>query len=235
MVSRPPEISIQASTWNTRAWTFQERLLSKRCLIFVDSRVYFQCPSTSMSADIFADPEDAGWSLDLIHAPLPMLGEVKRRALWVYINCVQPYTSRSMTRPQDVLAVFDGICNLMEKTMQAPFSFGLPTSHLDFALLWEPRSVISRREVSEESETSSDGIEFPSWSWCGWIYGGDDGWEVNVGVEYQPGMVGGCLINLREWLAQHTWIHWYIRDGQGDLRPLWHREISKGDQSSEER
>lgn len=43
MVSRPPEIGIRASEWNTRAWTFQERLLSKRCLISTEGRVYFQC------------------------------------------------------------------------------------------------------------------------------------------------------------------------------------------------
>ena len=135
MVSRPPETSIRESTWNTRAWTFQERLLSKRCLIFVDSRVYFQCPSTSMSEDIFADRKGAGWSLDLINAPLLMLGELQRRAIWVYTDCVQLYTRRDMTKQQDVLAAFDGICNIMEKTMQAPFWFGLPTSHFDFALL----------------------------------------------------------------------------------------------------
>lgn len=69
MVLRPPEIWIRASKWNTRAWTFQERLLSKRCLFFTEGRVYFQCLSTGMSEDIFADREGAGWSLDLVNVP----------------------------------------------------------------------------------------------------------------------------------------------------------------------
>jgi len=82
MVSRSPETGIRASTWNTRAWTFQGRLLSKRCLIFTEGRVYFQCLSSGMSEDIFADREGAGWSLDLVNAPLQMLRDLRTRPLW---------------------------------------------------------------------------------------------------------------------------------------------------------
>lgn len=42
----------------------------RRCLIFTGSRVYFQCRSTGMSEDIYADREGAGWSLDFMDAPL---------------------------------------------------------------------------------------------------------------------------------------------------------------------
>src|ERR1700733_6636041 len=35
MVSYLAEAYIERSKWNTRGWTFQERLLSKRCLIFI--------------------------------------------------------------------------------------------------------------------------------------------------------------------------------------------------------
>jgi hypothetical protein len=40
-------------------------------------------------------------------------------------------------------------------------------------------------------------------------------------VEYRNSMVEGCLANVREWLMCHTWIRWYIRDGHGNLRPIW--------------
>lgn len=227
MVSRPPETGIRASKWNTRAWTFQERLLSKRCLIFTEGRVYFQCLSTGMSEDIFADREGAGWSLDLVHAPLQMLRELSRRALWVYANCVSLYTSRALTKPKDILAAFSGICNLMEKTMQAPFIFGLPSSHFDLALLWEPQHALERRIPRNEKERRAYiGMEFPSWSWCGWM---------GATMEYKSGMVEGCLTNLHEWLIKHTWICWYIRDGHGNLRPLWDGEKSTEDKTTEKR
>jgi hypothetical protein len=73
LLHQPPEASIEASQWNKRAWTLQERLLSKRCLIFTDGRVHFQCRSTGMSEDIFADRSGRGWSLDLLRSPLQML------------------------------------------------------------------------------------------------------------------------------------------------------------------
>ena len=235
MISRPPEIGIRASKWNTRAWTFQERLLSKRCLIFTEGRVYFQCLSTGMSEDIFADREGAGWSLDLVNAPLQMLRELNRRALWVYTNCVALYTARTLTKRKDILAAFNGIGNLMEKTMQAPFIFGLPSSHFDMALLWEPQSALERRMPKTDKERAEyGGMQFPSWSWCGWTSDAADS-PIGNNSEYKASMVDGCVPNVREWLMKHTWIHWYIRDGHGNLRPLWDREKSREDKSSEKR
>ena len=235
MVSRPPEIGIKASTWNTRAWTFQERLLSKRCLIFTEGRVYFQCLSTGMSEDIFADREGAGWSLDLVNAPLQMLRELSRRALWVYTNCVPLYTARKLTKREDILAAFNGICNLMEQTMQAPFIFGLPSSHFDMALLWQPQSALERRAPKNDKERAEyNGMQFPSWSWCGWT-GDALNSPMENKSEYKSSMVDGCLPNVQEWLMKHTWIHWYIRDGHGNLRPLWHKENSIEDNSLEKR
>jgi len=38
-------------------------------------------------------------------------------------------------------------------------------------------------------------------------------------------MIEGCLANVPEWHREHTWITWYIRDGRGDLRPLWHKNM----------
>ena len=235
MVSRPPEIGIRASKWNTRAWTFQERILSKRCLIFTEGRVYFQCLSTGMSEDIFADREGAGWSLDLVNAPLQMLRELNRRAFWVYTSCVALYTARTLTKRKDILAAFNGISNLMEKTMQASFIFGLPSSHFDLALLWEPQSALERRVPKTDQERAEyGGMQFPSWSWCGWTSDALDS-PMENNSEYKASMVDGCIPNARQWLKFHTWIHWYIRDGHGNLRPLWDREKSMEDKSSERR
>ena len=235
MVSRPPEIGIRASKWNTRAWTFQERLLSKRCLIFTEGRVYFQCLSTGMSEDIFADREGAGWSLDLVNAPLQMSRELSRRALWVYTNCVPLYTARVLTKPKDILAAFNGICNVMQETMQAPFIFGLPSSHFDMALLWEPQRALERRVPKTDMERAEYGdMQFPSWSWCGWTSDALDLPPENKS-EYKASMVNGCLPDVHEWLMKHTWIDWYIRDGHGNLRPLWDRKKAKADKSSEKR
>ncbi|KAI8188027.1 hypothetical protein K4K51_007637 [Colletotrichum sp. SAR 10_75] len=106
MVTRPPEIYIRSSEWNERAWTFQERLLSRRCLIFTNGRVYFQCRSTGMSEDIFGDQKGAGWSLDLVDAPMQMFRQLDDRAFWVYMKCVELYTERKLTQAKDIQAAF---------------------------------------------------------------------------------------------------------------------------------
>ena len=227
MVTRPPEMHIRASKWNTRAWTFQERLLSRRCLIFTDGRVYFQCRSTGMSEDIFADREGAGWSLDLVDAPMQTFRQLSEKAIWVYMKSVELYSSRQLTKPKDILAAFSGMSNLMEQEMRSPLIFGLPSSHFDLALLWEPTQAAERRKAKNDKEKEEySGMEFPSWSWSGWM---------GATTSYREGMVGGCLDNVGSWLEKHTWIKWYVRDGHGDLRPLWDSDQSQVDRSKEKK
>ena len=60
MCTQTAEYYIRQSVWNTRAWTFQERLLSTRTLIFVHGHVYFQCRCTARSADIVTEDKAAG-------------------------------------------------------------------------------------------------------------------------------------------------------------------------------
>ncbi|KAF8856288.1 HET-domain-containing protein [Acephala macrosclerotiorum] len=224
MVSQLAETGINASVWNTRAWTFQERLLSKRCLIFTDGRVFFQCRSATMSEDLVSESHGAGWSLDLAKALPQILHELKRRPIRVYMNCMSRYSERQLTKAKDILAAFNGVSNMISDIMLSPFIFGLPSSHFDLALLWAPLSPVSRR-VQGPKEDFQD-LVFPSWSWCGWKGGS---------MEYDGRQLEGVLTNVHEWLTEHTWIAWYIRDGKGNLRPIWDGRKAKSCDSTEDR
>lgn len=210
MVSHPAETYIQKSVWNSRAWTFQERLLSKRCLIFTDGRVYYQCRSTTMSEDI-VEQRHAGWSIELVNAPLQILRDLRTQAPQVYNDCVRLYTLRSLTHQKDVLSAFNGVNNLIGDTLETGFVFGLPSSHFDWALLWEPRGPLTAFRRFMEGGSWVESRQFPSWSWCGW----------KGAVHYKPSTISGTNNNLHQWLMQHTWIVWYIRDGHGQLRQVW--------------
>jgi hypothetical protein len=201
MVSHLAESYIKKSTWNTRAWTFQERLLSRRCVIFTGGRVFFQCRSAAMREDIIAE-EEVGWSIEHAHAPLQMLDNLESRALSIYKDCVELYTTRVLTKPDDILSAFTGIGNLVGETLGAGLIYGLPRSHFDWVLLWEPKGEPKERDLSK----------FPTWSWCGWKD------EV---VEYKESTIQGTTPNVHEWLMEHTWITWYIRDGYGNLKLIW--------------
>jgi hypothetical protein len=94
----------------------------------------------------------------------------------------------------------------------------LPSSHFDLALLWEHPERVQRRPPSTTAE-------FPSWSWCGWT---------GAAAHYRRDILDGCLDDVREWLGRRTWIRWHIRDGNGELRPLWDPEQWEVDVSDQD-
>ncbi|KAK1830052.1 heterokaryon incompatibility protein-domain-containing protein [Podospora conica] len=230
LVTRPAEAVIQDSPWNQRGWTFQERLLSRRCLIFADGHVYYQCRSAVISQHIYTDGGGAdGWSLDWTNSPLRTLGELRRRAFWFYMKCIRLYTGRELSKPKDILTAFQGVAWLLEDRMKAPLFYGLPSSHFDLALLWMPLQKLERRRQKPSRRHRKEGFgarDFPSWSWCGWMGGK---------AEYPATMVDGCLQNVQEWLLNHTWIEWHFRDHEGNLRPLWDKNHLTEDGSEEAR
>lgn len=220
LVSRPSESVIRDSAWNQRAWTFQERILSRRCLLFAGKRIYFQCRSSNMSQDIYPDGTGTGWSSDWKNSPLRTLGELETRPIWFYMTCVSLYTGRRLTYAKDILAAFDGVARLMERHMHgARMIHGLPPSHFDLALLWEPLQCQERRVLKTKDGQSGAAMEFPSWSWSGWMDG--RGQKKGARVKYRQETLEGCFIDVNEWLLHHTWIKWYIRNANGDLRPIW--------------
>ncbi|KAK3381818.1 heterokaryon incompatibility protein-domain-containing protein [Podospora didyma] len=223
LVSKESESIIEASEWNRRAWTFQERILSRRCIVFVGRRVYFQCRQTNWSQD--DNPGETGngmssaWRISLhrVHE------ELEKRPIRFYMTSVAAYTGRSLSQPQDILNAFSGVTQLLEWHLCADMHFGLPTSHFDVALLWKPLAGKHRRKPENLStETNKDwgDLEFPSWSWSGWMHSTADPGK-GVDVVYDADFLFGCLTDFRDWLLNHTWIVWYVRDKKGDLRPLW--------------
>ena len=212
--TRPAESYIKQSVWNSRGWTFQERLLSPRNLIFVGGRIYFQCRTTARSLDILTDHQDAGWSLEFLGSPSLILKDLPDRPLEVYKKALELYMLRQLTEPKDILAAFSGIGNVVCAASGGSLVYGLPSSHFDWALLWEARDSAKPRPNSRDEK-------FPSWSWCGWE---ETRWETRWEggeIDYKPHILSGIENNVHEWLMLHTWIVWYIRDGYGNLKLVW--------------
>jgi len=212
MVSYPSETYIQRSKWNTRAWTFQERILSKRCLVFTAGRVYFQCRNSQMSEDIYEHPDASVWSMGLLHGPSIKFREANTKAIEVYKDTIRSYTSRDLGNEADILAAFNGIGRDLTRHLGGEAVFGLPNTHFDWALLWEPTSAPERRRKGTK-------LSFPSWSWVGWK---------KAPIAYRDIFVAEPERNLHDWLLKHTWIVWYIRDGQGNLRLVWDYKLHSG-------
>jgi hypothetical protein len=168
--------SLGDTRWHSRAWTFQEYLLSKRHLIFMPEQVYFICRQANFSEDhidhICASqtaieqqklmPCCASTALDNMsdgkddHRPSHYISSYK--------DLVSAYTKRQLSFDQDAVNATRGLLNLLKLEYGIEFLCGLPVPHLvGYFLTWAPIGSSIRRGSS-----FAEGGRFPSWSWAGW-------------------------------------------------------------------
>ncbi|KAK5991462.1 hypothetical protein PT974_09744 [Cladobotryum mycophilum] len=182
-------VALQADThrkalttaWNTRGWTYQERLLSRRCLFsFPDGSVGFQCSKAVWGEDYRAETsllKRCAPMMDIsLNRSWMFLGSAKERGLHTvrtqktpylqeYSRLVEEYTGRNMSYPGDRLPGISGVLDVLKKEFGLRFIQGLPSVIIHMTLLWQPRSKVKR--IAENEKT---GVPlFPSWSWAGWI------------------------------------------------------------------
>jgi len=167
--------------WSSRAWTFQERLLSRRLLIFSDNEMVWHCRTMIAREDM--PVEQSGYS----HEPLLWLAlkaqhlgigvdqyykngclEVTRHGFThvirssifsEYTQMIAQYSQRTMTYESDAIHALAGLLRIFSLCFKSPCLYGLPTILLDVALLWRP-------DQSWKGRSSTN--LFPNWSWAGW-------------------------------------------------------------------
>ncbi|KAI9663660.1 MAG: hypothetical protein M1821_007150 [Bathelium mastoideum] len=167
-----PDVSTtaDASAWNERAWTYQERALSQRLMLVSDQQVFFQCMhGQSLREDLVIGTR----SLEMtshVQEEGSLRGTDHLANFQAYSTVVQNFSTRRITLEWDLLNAFAGICSYFEPRFRSEFTFGLPVSELDLALLWQPTGKTQRRQELDGSHP------FPSWSWAGWT-GGARYWE----------------------------------------------------------
>jgi len=187
---KPVADIIRASAWDSRAWTFQERLLSARCAIFTIDGMVWQCRTATWREDIKSPLENTLWNLDSVGSPL---GALVGNPVRSYSSCVKIYSGRKLTLASDKLHAFNGLGEVLVRNLRSKLVFGLPSRYWDWALLWEPESAGGILDGGYR-ET------LPSWSWSGW----------DQQVSWRLSTVAGPLSDLHGWLVHRTWIVWYI-------------------------
>ncbi|MBE3044580.1 HET domain-containing protein [Candidatus Bathyarchaeota archaeon] len=172
--------ALNFSTWDTRGWTYQERVLSHRLLSFTHSQVYFYCdrgcscredmyPLTGPDDDDAADTFNSGYELSFEYDDI----------FTIYASAVARYTQRQLTQRSDKINGFQGLLNRLSRPFLGQFFLGLPSTIFDVGLLWEPVGQCVRV-----------GGEFPSWSWAGW-----DG-PVRYAMKDSMGNLCECVMSM---------------------------------------
>lgn len=153
--------------WETRGWTFQEKVLSVRLLVFTENQLYFSCRRATWSEDGIADP---GFEMEMCAETHESHLEKKDEStipaasldadLERYTRLVEEYSTRTLTHQGDALNAFVGILDIFTRIRDksTTFTYGLPVAAFDYAFCWSAASHAPdlRRP------------EFPSWSWLGW-------------------------------------------------------------------
>ncbi|KAK8042810.1 hypothetical protein PG994_013293 [Apiospora phragmitis] len=186
-------LSIQRQAlWTKRGWTFQEKIMSKRLLIFGKTQCYFWCNSGLLQEDIHLETDPRRHEIDICmfkKATDKHLGRtcspLNSYPLRNYDEAVSAYISRRLTYAQDALSAFRGIANMLEATLGNMFWY-MPERAWSMCMSWHwvdarvapehfPDAFVARPSDAadgEEDDNPNKGAVaagsaplFPSWSW----------------------------------------------------------------------
>lgn len=182
LVATPPPLhfALEASKWDTRGWTFQERMLSRRCLYFSEHYVYFQCGRRDQvlsecgvngpvrsKQDFWDKPGKVSVStsldnplLDLRQELIDVSPEVRQaKSFTAYCKLVEKYSCRQLSYDSDIINAFLGTFAFLNESFRSDILCGLPASALDLALLWTPTKRNPRRGHTANMTMSQANLE----------------------------------------------------------------------------
>lgn len=154
------------TTYSTRGWTYQEKVLSPRLLIITEEEVYYTCLEGEKSEHACHESNLIEFTRDSFVELGSVLSTAHGRSPFqIYTDCVDQYSSRDLTYPADIVHGFTGLMNFLEDKYEWKFYWGLPNENFALALLWTMGYKATRRDAVRDDK----GRRFPSWSWTGWM------------------------------------------------------------------
>ena len=159
----------------TRAWAFQERLLSKRLIEYREEEVVWECQESRT-----CECKEWGEGTDLFHTTVKKVlheqevgGGFDRGILGNFFDCwtllVETYTNLSLTFTSDRLPALSGLAQRMSSISKSTYLAGLWESDLPICLLWfpgKPSSSLIKRGPKPFFRIRSSDDTAPSWSWA---------------------------------------------------------------------
>jgi hypothetical protein len=159
------------SVWGTRAWTLQEKVLSRRMIRISDEAVSWWCWHAGCSEDENCRHEnypvgepDRNWIFFSVPDTRGEIGIKEYSAFDTYNSSVSDYTRRNLSYQSDALNAVSGILHHLRSHFLGEFVHGLPDVEFERALMWYPVGICSRRLDQHTGKPI-----FSSWSWLGWV------------------------------------------------------------------
>ncbi|EWG35945.1 hypothetical protein FVEG_14591 [Fusarium verticillioides 7600] len=131
---------MEEAAWETRAWTMQEHLLSRRTLFFSKQQVFFVCGEMT-TKESWAQPHTKAYDYNpdrestdqWAEYDLPLPTATPRNSFQLsYQNCVSLYSQRNLTFPSDRFRAFQGLQARLSKLYQVEFIHATPIDEENF-------------------------------------------------------------------------------------------------------
>ena len=163
-----------SSVYNRRGWTFQERLLSRRCLYITNHEVFFQCDQGQRNEITLEDLSNSHpfyKEVGRLYIPTLITSTLRPKFTSftgdnfqeMYERFVKEYTSRELSYPADALDAFSGVASALTQVFRgSKLHSGLSEKFIDGALLWKAKPRGNRLEIRNPETLPG----FPSWSWA---------------------------------------------------------------------
>jgi len=185
---------IRVSRWNNRGWTYQEGILSRRTLIFTETRVCFECSRgryieghddslEEMSPETYLDADLGGMSEQSDNASRVFARPYLGATIDEIYNRLIEYFPRKLSYGSDSLAAFEGVLNAFsiyrDEHSPAKHLYGIPFDHgiqpwygvsspttesFIRGLAWFLESPAPSEH--HVSTVTHHGTYFPSWTWA---------------------------------------------------------------------
>jgi len=157
-----------SSTWNTRGWTFQERILSARILHFCKERLLFECKGADFTEDNQSPSpmQQAQWlKRDVddqrMSASTFVPKEEPQRTYHHWYDMIRRYTEREFTYEDDLIPAVQGLINEVKSMIGDECYWGTWRGTFERGLLWcRPDG-----ELYSSSFTKPKKPRAPTWSW----------------------------------------------------------------------
>lgn len=148
---------------NRRAWTFQERWLSRRILHYCQDQLHWECEEICLSEDgQRVLPDDYFKSKSILHPKKnPVSHQLEHRPVYLdWYEMVHNYTQRDLTKAADKLPALSGLAGVFARLTGDRYLAGLWESDLAIGMLWQA-SRSERPRLQRPPEYRA-----PSWSWA---------------------------------------------------------------------
>lgn len=179
LMTFPTENAYSSCAYSHRGWTLQERLLSRRTLMFTEGQAFWSCQCADWIERLSLEPCSPGleispWVVPRIHLgnyePVPEYSRDFSRQQ--YNMLPRLYALKDFSNESDTLDAITGLLRRIAHVTGDEFYWGhILSGFFGQSLSWTKTRMDLKRRTAMcpvRGTVTSHSVRFPSWSWLGW-------------------------------------------------------------------